>query len=415
MKPMSCSKQPAASVILAVLLTTTSTEGADNMGLKKETWVPLCNLAKELGEVTSEAATEQKRILKLALDFRKEALQLKVYSRVAPTAAVAERSIVLAAYVASMEEQALAKLHSIDGDKFLAAVAATSYAKGAIDEFMTVAAQTKEGTDHGCLHGDDTNAHNFAGTTIDGTECKTGVPQTAGNGRAKKTITAGGIAGTQAGLDNSNSLQSANKNCRLFAKSNADGLGKAGDVDAAKLHYAAGYIEIDTGSNDGKVNLLNLNRPTLTDRTEATAWQAVITTVGALPKISDEDYTNTSDKLESTERAAKTIARIIKNVDDGTIANSKAAITNLFGATSKDTVDKLLSDAANYKLKDKIAGTDKETALNAMSTGQLEAILATLNIALIKDKEKLKQELTDAKQNKETKSAEDQEKECNKA
>nr|AAK49467.1 variable surface glycoprotein [Trypanosoma evansi] len=416
MKPMSCSKQSAASVLLAVLLATTGTEGAANMGLLKGTWVPLCKLAQELGEVTSEAATEQKNILKLALEFRKEALQLKIYSRVAATAEDAERAVVLAAYVQSLAQRAVDKIQTTDGDKFLAAVAATSYAKGATDEFIQLGCENQRRGQPWVLTRYRHNATTSQARRIDSTECKTGTPKPQGTGRTTKTIKAAGISGPKQGLENSNSLQSANKNCRLFAKSSSDGLAKASNLDTNKLHYAAGYIEIDnSGGNAGKVNLLNLNRPTLTDQPEATAWQAVITTVGALPKITDEAYTNTSDKLESTERAAETIARIIKNVDDGTIANSKAAITNLFGTTSKEHVDKLLSDAANYKLKDKIAEQIKKHHSIQCPLTSWKAILAALDIALIKDKDKLKQELTDAKQNKETKSAEDKEKECNKA
>nr|APD73290.1 variant surface glycoprotein 1125.1004 [Trypanosoma brucei] len=376
---------------------------AAHMGLLKATWQPLCALTKELDEVPGEALQEVMAILSKASELDKEAMMLKIYSALTESESEAKKATTLAAHMRRIAHSQRQHFMTIDARKFLEASKASAYAKGRLDEFLQVAGSMKDSSNRGCLlAGGTQNGLTLTNGALDGVPCKASASQVSAQPRAAKTITATGIKGPIDGKENSDNIQHSGKQCRLFGKTNANGLGHTTDLEDPKLVWAGGYITIDTsGGADGKVTLTQLTPEGTKKIPEAKTWQDCIEAVGAMPAAASAVYTNGTAVLATSESAADLFGRLRKNIEDGTLSNTKTEITAMFGEQTEVQVNKLLSNAANYQLKEKIGGKNKGTKLNEIGTAaELEAVLAAVDIKLIETRSKLIKQLNEENQKK---------------
>nr|AGH61013.1 variant surface glycoprotein 445 [Trypanosoma brucei]APD73812.1 variant surface glycoprotein 1125.1650 [Trypanosoma brucei] len=393
------------------LIGTRYSESGAGHALDKAVWDKFCDLSEDLGKAAAGAATKLSSINALRQRLAQTALRFQIYAQQTANFQDSEKAATLATYFAALADRAANQVTTNIGPNLITASADAAYAKGRLDELLSLMAQTK-GSSHGCLVDSSGNTQSPpSGTTINGRQCSLNLKHNAAPYTKPDTLGADGFTADPLPTTEGNNAQTSSKNCALL-KISAAGLGATEAVAAATISYGGG-IFTGTQSND-QLTGAKLTQIKATHANNPTIWSAAHAALQTIDALNVESYSNDSkdDDPNSGVIRATTLVMINKESTEGEEGTIKAK--SMFPKPAREDIKKFIIKMEAHKVAKGELGLQDATPLGQIGGVQkLTVLLVRSSLALSKKKKDLIAEMKkkDAEEN--AKTAEEKEKECN--
>nr|APD74678.1 variant surface glycoprotein 1125.4147 [Trypanosoma brucei] len=366
--------------LLVIADTLRSGHAAGTYGVKKASWQPLCEATTDLTAVPSDVAANLKagaaKVKNMILDSTRAA----IYSQLQKGTKEAARAITISLYMLGAALRAVSYLESTDIINGVDLAAKSAYLKGHIDEFLKVAEKTTRSGEHCLLAAGDTGAATFAGESLNSVNCPTTMADTTPTKTSLKKLSSKGHKGamTPSNGGSHEHQASGTYRCRLFSKSNANGLAHSGGNVEDGITWAGGYYSLHS-TPDNPLTVADLRETPDTPREASTAWQQVFTAISKAPNSESATYANNSKAIDSDTEATELLSQVLHNEKGENAEDIKKMRDDIFTSDLAKVVDATFANIHNAKLPAKIAGINKGKSLGEITApSDLAALLAAL-------------------------------------
>nr|APD74035.1 variant surface glycoprotein 1125.2546 [Trypanosoma brucei] len=379
-----------------------NTEAAQNMGVLKKSWKPLCEATADLNAIPSNVNANLKTATTKVMNMLQEAIRAGIYAKLHEGSKPAKQATIVQAYLTSAAMAGLQQLTTKDITHGIDLVAKATYLKGDVDTFLNLAAKVKQSTE-GCLvTTGSTVLERWDKKTAGDTPCPTTLQATTSAFTALQKLTTTGHSGAPATTNSGHEHQaSATAACRLFSATNTNGLAKSAQI-GDDIYWAGGYYKV-ARTSDSTLTIADLKNPDSLNDPDRKPWKDLFTALAKEPKPTHGSYGNITEKLQDNNRATSLIGRIYKNDGSKTKEDVKTDRTALFGDTSADQHRKIFGIINDDKITTKMAELAAGTQLGTITDGNdLAALLAVLELASMDEVQALKKKLEEQKDQQQT-------------
>nr|AAX69992.1 variant surface glycoprotein (VSG), putative [Trypanosoma brucei] len=387
--------QLKAVLLSAAILLASEKRMADangGMGLQPLGWKHLCTTSDELSDLTGEVVEATQGIISKIEQFSKESLMAEIYLFAAAKPDEQEKTAALAGYLATKALSGLGQYKSETVLNNLDAAAAGAYLKGHIDEFLTIASGTAQGSSGGCIISSDSGVQ-LTGT-VAGTTCPRKLPAVKVNKRSNPKIKATGVQDSPATTNSGTEHQDDEKACKLFDPTTG-GIGSGGAI-SQPIPLAGGYYTIPATNKDPLTVADTSHVSKLTD-TAQHPWHRALTALGKLHTADTEAYSNDTKTLQTSTEFSDLIGRIFGNKASQDQTQTKPKRESMFTDNSERPAFQLLAKIHDYQIPTAAAGIPAKTALGTITDPtQLQALLQHYILAALKETAILKNRLDQA-------------------
>nr|APD72984.1 variant surface glycoprotein 1125.125 [Trypanosoma brucei] len=405
---------PIPHLFLVLPLTFIATrycESGAGHALAKAVWDKFCDLSEDLGKTPAGAAAKLSSIDALRRRLAETAQRLQIYAQQTANLRDSEKAATLATYFAGLANSAASQAAGGEAQNLIKASADAAYAKGRLDELLSLMAQT-QGSSHGCLvdNSDETQPPPSSGK-INGKQCTLNLKHTPAPYTKPTTLGPDGFTTNPVPTNKGNNGQTGTKNCALL-KLQAAGLGAGEAVKATTISYGGGIF---TGTQaDDHLTGTKLTDIKATHASTPNIWGAAHAALQTIDELNLERHTNetTNDDPNSDVIRATTLVTINKESTEGEEGTIKAK--SMFPKPAHEDISKFIIKMEAHKVAKGELGLPADTPLGQIAGEEkLTALLVRSSLALSKKKQDLIAEMKKKDAEKNAKTAEEKEKECN--
>nr|APD72613.1 variant surface glycoprotein 1125.72 [Trypanosoma brucei] len=395
------------ALALALQFIATTSYAATNKALKIGVWQPLCELGQELEAVSNLAAAEVNDMLVFAASIQAAELRAQIFAAKTANSAEASKALLLAAYYRQQLTTALTDIKDNSLLKNINAAKQAAYLKGRIDDSLQTMEQITS-TNNQCLSTDASGptAPNRQHEQLQGVKCVWRSGQLQPKREALQKITTTGFSGLKEGKENTNSHQATGgaQTCK-YLNAGATGFATTEAPDTAP-RAMGGYLQLET-NGDGVTTTPQTSLAS-GDSGAAAPWADALNAYKAIATIETAEYVN-STAAPSSRPCLKQVIKLTHldktKTSDGDV---KQAVQSWIGGDDDKKIKEIEAAVDKEEIPKDIAHLSQPTVLSSItSTEQLNAILYHYqNIALQKIV-KLQEELSEAQNKKDPKTAAD--------
>nr|AGG79463.1 variant surface glycoprotein 3.1 [Trypanosoma brucei gambiense] len=381
--------------------------------LKKAVWGKFCEISEDLGKTPAGATAKLSSIDKLRSRLEETALRLQIYAQQTENLRDSAKAATLATYFAGLANSATSQATGGEGQKLIKASADAAYAKGRLDELLSLMAQAK-GASHGCLVDDSKQAQAAPkDEKIGSMQCSLKLKHGAGTYIRPKTLATNGFKSDAVPASKGNEGQEDGKKCAIL-KLNGGGLGHGEAVDAEEVSYGGGIF---TGSRtDNKLTGATLSTIKAKQGEAANIWSAAHDALTTIDTLDTEKFTNDALGDEPTDEVIRATALVMGSEGSTEKEEGTMKAKNMFPNPAHEEIKKFIMKMEAHKLTKGELGMAENTPLGQIGgVEKLTALLVRTALALSKQKQELIAELTKKNAEKNAKIEEEKEKECNAA